>query len=224
MQHGEPGRDGRPHRGQHRHRAEPDALGQGVPDAPLREHPHHPGARHRGRLQHPVRALAAPRRRRGAAGRRPRPDAVLRDRGEPAREPLVRAGVQGDGLSHRAGRGEDRGRAAAGRDPERGDAAHEGGVRARAGLLRHQVAAMAVRQVRAGRPRHRHADEGDGRGDGDRPGIRGGAAEGGALDRARGPHAAVGVAGMGRASRRGAAARTHGRTPVGDGSPRSAGV
>ncbi len=38
---------------------------------------------------------------------------------------------------------------------------------------RRQDSALAVRQVPAGRPRAGHADEGDGRGDGDRPHLRG---------------------------------------------------
>ena len=46
---------------------------------------------------------------------------LLRHRGEPAREPLLRAGVQGHRLSHRPRGGEDRRRPAPGRDPQRGD-------------------------------------------------------------------------------------------------------
>ena len=56
-----------------------------------------------------------------------------------------------------------------------------GRLRAGARLLRGQDPALAVRQVRAGGPHHRHPDEGDRRGDGDRPLVRGRAAEGGAL-------------------------------------------
>ena len=44
---------------------------------------------------------------------------VLRDRGQPARQPLLRAGLQGDRLPDRPRRRQDRDRQAAGRDPER---------------------------------------------------------------------------------------------------------
>ena len=59
------------------------------------------------------------------------------------------------------------------RDPERGDRQDDGRLRAGARLLRGQDPALAVRQVRRRRPHARHADEGDRRGDGDRPLLRG---------------------------------------------------
>jgi hypothetical protein len=49
---------GRPHRRLDRGRARPDAAGPGPPAAPIRGAGDHPGARRRGRLQRPVRALA----------------------------------------------------------------------------------------------------------------------------------------------------------------------
>jgi len=58
--------------------------------------------------------------------------------------------------------------------------------------------ALAVRQVPAGRAPHRHADEGDGRGDGDRPHVRGGAGQGRALAGVRRALAAVGEPGLAR--------------------------
>ena len=97
------------------------------------------GARRRGRLQRPVRALA-------------RLHRVRRHRGEPARLTLVRAGLEGDRLPDRPGRGADRGRADAGRDPERGHRHDRRGVRARARLRRRQAAAVPVRQVPDRRP------------------------------------------------------------------------
>ncbi len=69
LQHGELRPDGRPHRRQHRRRAQPDADRQGVPDAPVGGAEDHPRPGHRGRLQHPVRPRAASRRRRPGPGR-----------------------------------------------------------------------------------------------------------------------------------------------------------
>ena len=73
----------------------PDA---GPPAAAQRGAGDHPGARRRGRLQRPVRALA-------------RLDRVRGHRGQPARLALVGAGLEGDRLSDRAGRRPDRRRA-----------------------------------------------------------------------------------------------------------------
>ena len=74
LQHGELRPDGRPHRRlASSSRRQPDAVRQGVPDAPLGGAEDHPRAGHRGRLQRPVRARS-----------RTRVD-VLRDRGQPAR-------------------------------------------------------------------------------------------------------------------------------------------
>ena len=57
---------------------------------------------------------------------------------------------------------------------------------------RRQDPALAVRQVRRGRPHDQHPDEGDRRGDGDRPLVRGRAPEGGALARRRPPRTSPG--------------------------------
>ena len=120
--------------------------------------------------------------------------AVPRHRGEPARFALVRAGLEGDRLPDRAGGSEDRLRQDARPDPERRDAEDDGRVRTRARLLRGEDPALAVRQVRARRPRARHADEGDRRGDGHRPLVRGGAEQGRALARSRRARACSGSA------------------------------
>ena len=109
----------------------PDA---GPPAAAQRGPRDHPGARRRGRLQRPVRALA-------------RLDRVRRHRGQPARLALVGARLEGDRLPDRPGRGPDRGRAAAGRDPERRHRHDRRRLRAGARLRRRQAAALPVRQV-----------------------------------------------------------------------------
>ncbi len=86
--------------------------------------------------------------------------------------------VQGDRLSDRPGRGPDRRRASAGRDPERRDRHDRRRVRAGARLRRRQAAALPVRQVPDGRPHAGQPDEGDRRGDGHRPDVRLGAQQG----------------------------------------------
>ena len=70
----------RPHRRLDRRRARPDADRRRPPAAAQRRARDHPGARRRGRLQRPVRALA-------------RLDRVRGHRGQPARLALVRAGL-----------------------------------------------------------------------------------------------------------------------------------
>ena len=70
---------------------------------------------------------------------------LLHHRGQPAREPELRAGVEGDRVPDRARRGEDRRRQAAGRDTKRRHPADAGRVRARVGLLRRQDSALAFR-------------------------------------------------------------------------------
>ena len=82
-------------------------------DSALKDHPR---AENRGRLQHPVRAG-------------PRQLPVLPHRGQPAREPFLRAGQQGQRLPHRARIGQDRRRPASGRNPAR---QHPRELRARA--------------------------------------------------------------------------------------------
>ena len=117
---------------------------------------------------------------------------LLRDRGEPARLAIVGAGLEGDRVPDRAGGGEDRLREDARPDPQRRDGTHDGRLRARARLLRRQDPALALRQIRAGRPRAWNADESDGGGDGHRPHLRGGPEQGGALAGVRAAHAALG--------------------------------
>ena len=165
LQHGEHRPDGRPHRRLDRGRAQPDALRPRVPDAADGGHQDHPRARHRGRLQRPVRARSAL-------------AAVLRDRGQPARQPLLGAGLEGDRLPDRAGLGQDRHRQAAGRDPERRHPATTAAFEPALDYLVVKIPRWPVRQVRHRRPGARHADEGDRRGHGDRPLLRGRASEG----------------------------------------------
>ena len=112
---------GRPHRRLDRRRPGPDADRRRPPAAAQRGAGDHPGARRRGRLQRPVRAVA-------------RLDRVRGHRGQPARLALVGAGLEGDRLPDRPGRGADRGRPAARRDPERRDRHDRGRVRAGARL------------------------------------------------------------------------------------------
>ena len=172
---------GRAHRRLDRRRAGPDAHRPGPPAAAQRGPGDHPGAGRRGRLQRPVRAVA-------------RLDRVRGDRGQPPRVAVVGARVEGDRLPDRAGRGPDRRGPLAGRDPQRRHGHDRRGVRARAGLRRRQAAAVPVRQVPRGGPAPRVADEGDRRGDGHRPHLRGGAQQGAPRPRAGGR----GAAGRGR--------------------------
>src|SRR5437773_1075048 len=171
LQHGKPRSDGRAHGRFHRRRPGADALRPRPPDAAVVSDPDHPGARHRGRLQRPVRAG-------------PAKLALLRDRGQPACQPLVRARVQGDRLSHRASRREGRGRQAARGDPQRDHGAHVCRLRTGARLLRGQDPALAVRPVSGGRQAAGDADGVDRRGDGAGAHLRGRADQGHALARA----------------------------------------
>ncbi len=169
----EPRSDGDAHRGLRDGRSADDASRRGVPGTARRGDRRHPSSRRRhGRVEHPVRALARDRRR-------------ARDRDEPARVALVRARVEGDGLSDREGRREARGRVHARRDPERPDRDDAGELRADARLRRRQVPALRVREVPRRRPHARDADEVRRRDDGHRPHVRRGVPEGDALARAR---------------------------------------
>ena len=160
----------------------PDA---GPPAAAQRRARDHPGPRRRGRLQRPVRALA-------------RLARVRRHRGQPARQPQLGPGEQGDRLPDRPRRGPDRRRAPAGRDPQRRDRDDRRRLRAGPRLRRRQAAALPVRQVPDGRPDAGQPDEGDRRGDGDRPDLRLGAQQGAARPRAGGRRAAGRGPGLGR--------------------------
>ena len=78
----------RPHRRLDRRRAGPDAAGPGPPAAPERRPRDHPGARRRGRLQRPVRALAGLDRVRGHRGQ---PAGLPQRRPSRARRPATRS-------------------------------------------------------------------------------------------------------------------------------------
>ncbi len=121
---------------QHHHRARADADGQGIPD-------------HARRL-----AGGAARDRRGdrrlerAVRHRPRHRPDDRDRDEPARVAVVGAGLEGDGLSHRQGRGAARRRLYARRDRQRHHRRRDARlVRADHRLRRHQDPPLRVREV-----------------------------------------------------------------------------
>src|SRR5918997_1363090 len=92
--HRERGPHGRPHRRLHNRRPGPDPLRQAIPVPPLRFSPHNTRDRGLdGGIQHPVR---------GGPGER----RDLRDRDEPAGEPLERAREQGHRVSDRQDSGE----------------------------------------------------------------------------------------------------------------------
>ena len=169
----EPRPDGRPHRRLGHGRAADDALRRGLPGAARRGRGGDPCGRRRvRRLEHPVRPRPRQRRRAG-------------DRDEPARLALVRARLEGDGLSDREGGRQARGRLHARRDPERPHRDDAGELRADARLRRRQGAALRLREVPGRGHDPRHADEVGRRGDGDRPHVHRGAREGAALARAR---------------------------------------
>ena len=88
----------------------------------------------------------------------PRDRRDRRDRDEPARVALERAGEQGDRLPDRQDRRPARRRLHAPGDPQRHHAGDAGELRAGDRLLRGQVAAVRVREVprRRGRPDHAH--------------------------------------------------------------------
>ena len=143
-----------------------------------------------------------------------------RDRDEPAGLPVQRAGLQGDRLPDRQDRGQGRDRLHPRRDPQRHHhpprrAEHAGQLRADARLRRGEGAAVRVREVPRRRPDADHPHEVGRRGDGDRPQLHRGAAEGAALpgEPGRGLRLAPGV---GRARQgRAAASRSGSRTTAG---------
>ena len=142
LRHGEPRPDGRPHRRLDRRRADPDAARPGRPAAASLRPEDRPRAGARGRLQRPAG---------GRAGRQRLPG----DRGQPARHPLVGAGLEGDRLPDRADRGAQ---IALGRRlhemPNPGHRRQQRRLRAGRRLRRRQAAALAVRQVPDRRPQH----------------------------------------------------------------------
>ena len=99
--------------------------------------------------------------------RRPEDRPHDRDRDESARLALLRAGVEGDRVSHREDRGEARRRLHAGRDQERHHARDARQLRADHRLRRDQGAALHVREISADRSDADDADEERGRSDGD---------------------------------------------------------
>ena len=111
-----------------------------------------------------------------------------RHRDEPAGLALLGAGLQGDGLPHRQGRGAAGGGLHARRARQRHHRRHPGVVRAHHRLRRHQDPALCLREVPGYRGAADDLDEVGGRGDGDRAQLRRIAAEGPALhgDRPRG--------------------------------------
>ena len=165
--------DGGAHRRQHHGRAGADADRQGIP-ADAQRLDRGP-ARDRGRHRRLERAV------RGQSGRRPDGD----HRDEPAGVALLGAGVQGDRLPDRQGRGPARGRLHARRDHQRHHRRDAGLVRADHRLRGHQGAALHLREVPGDRADPDHGDEVGRRGHGARPHLRGVAAEGAALARDR---------------------------------------
>ena len=99
----------------------------------------------------------------------------------PRVSPLLRAGQQGDRLPDRQDRRPAGRRLHPRRDPQRHHRQDAGQLRADAGLRRGQGAAVRVREVPGGRHDADHDDEERRRGDGDRPLLHRGAAEGAAL-------------------------------------------
>ncbi len=149
------------------------------------------GRRRHRRLQHPVR---------GRARRRPH----HRHRDEPAGVAIERAGVEGHGLPDREDRRAPRDRLPARRDPQRDHRGSDAGeLRADARLRRGQGAAVRVREVPVGGCDAHDDDEERRRGDGDRPQLLDGAAEGAAQPREAGEQLPLGrrAAVDGRAAR-----------------------
>ena len=164
--HREPRPDGRAHGRLDHRRAGPDAERRRVPAHARRRVRLHPAGRRRdGRLERAVRA---------------RPDQRRHGhhRDEPPRQPLVRAGVEGDRVPDRQDRGPPRRRLHARRDRQRHHRQDAGQLRAGHRLRRHQDPALGLREV----PRHpggaRHPDAVGGRGHGHRADVPRVAAEG----------------------------------------------
>ncbi len=104
------------------------------------------------------------------SGRRPHG----RDRDEPAGVALLRAGLEGDRVSDRQGRGQARGRLHARRDRQRHHRRRDAGlVRADHRLRRHQDPALRLREIPRRRADADHLDEVGRRGHGDRPHLPG---------------------------------------------------
>ncbi len=170
----EPRPDGRAHRRLDHDRAGAHAHRQGIPDHARRLD--RGVARDRGRDRRLERAV------RGQSGGR----APGHHRDEPAGVALLGAGLEGDRLPDRQGRGQARGRLHARRDRQRHHRRRDAGeLRADHRLRRHQDPALRVREISRRRPGADHVDEIGRRGDGDRPHLPGEPAEGAALARDR---------------------------------------
>ncbi len=169
-------RDGRAHRRLDHGRPGHDAVGPRVPGDAGRGHRDHPRDRRGGgRLQRPVRPQPDGRR---AAGHRD----------EPARIAQLGPRVEGHRFPDRPDRRQAGRRVSPGRDRQRDHAEDPVLLRAGAGLRGGQDPALRVREVPAGRRHAGRADEGRGRGDGHRPHLQPGVAQGvpGAGERPRG--------------------------------------
>ena len=101
-----------------------------------------------------------------------------RHRDEPARQPQLRAGVEGHRLPHREDRRQARRRLHARRAEQRHHARDARLLRADHRLRRHQDAALHLREIPRSRRDAHHADEVRGRGHGHRPHLQGEPAEG----------------------------------------------
>ncbi|KAJ1880283.1 hypothetical protein LPJ71_010541, partial [Coemansia sp. S17] len=196
VQHGELRPAGRAHGRLDRRGAQPDAERRGVPHAAHGGDQDRAAHGRRRRVQRAVRAQPA----------QPR---VLRHRDERAPEPQLGAGVQGDGLPAGVCGGQDRARVDAARAAEQRDDDDHRVLRAEPGLRRHQDPALGPGQVQPRGARHRLVHEVGRRGHGDRPDLRGVAAEGHPLGRPvlRGLCAAAGRDAARRRRAGGAAAR-----------------
>ena len=187
-------------------------------DAAHRDHPR--DRRRDRRLQHPVRG-------------QPRRRAHGRHRDEPARVALLGAGVQGHRLPDRQDRRQARRRATRStRCATTSRARRRRRFEPTIDYVRGEDPALRLREVPRGRPDADHADEVGRRGDGDRPHLQGGAAEGAALagERPQRPRALDGAgpptsttlreqlrvpnAGPALRDRRGAAARHHASSEI----------
>ena len=170
----EPRPDGHPHRRLDHGGAGADAVGQGIPaDAQRLDRDPARDRRRDRRLERAVRGQSEG-----------RPDGRHRD--EPARLALLGAGLEGDRLSDRQGRGQARRRLHARRAEERHHRRRDAGeLRALDRLRRHQDPALRLREVPRRRLAPDDADEVGGRGDGDGPHLPGEPAEGAARPRDR---------------------------------------
>ncbi len=150
----------------------------------------------------------------------PRRRPADRHRDEPAGLALHRAGLEGDRLPDRQDRGQGRDRLHARRDPQRHHhprrrLQHAGRVRADPRLRRGEGAAVRVREVPGRRPDADHAHEVGRRGDGDRPQLHRGAAEGAALAGVQGRRRSTGTRSGSSSTRPRCSRRSRSRTTAG---------